>query len=68
MLAATHKPGHRLQDLSPFEAHEGSPQPWTQPAGSAYGCVEWFQYLDRPAAGAAPAPRGSRRPRPDTPL
>jgi hypothetical protein len=73
-LAAAHKPGHRLPDLTPFELEQGEragggpAQPRLPQGASAFGCVEWFQYLDRPAAAATASPRGQRRPRPDTPL
>ena len=73
MPATTHKPGGRLAELSPFELE---PQPGREPGKgpaphpampftrSAYGCVEWFQYLDR-AETRPPVPTpggGARRP------
>jgi len=70
MLATMRKSAGRLALLSPFDperdsyaAAESTPAPET---ASAYGCVEWFHYLDsRPApTGPATAKRrhGSRRP------
>ena len=63
IFASTHKPGDRLPELSPFELGPGlgqdpNPADLRLPlAGSAYGCVEWFQYLDHPTATPALAPR-----------
>jgi hypothetical protein len=72
-FASMHKPGSRLPELSPFELEqdlgherEGSSQARKPQAGSAYGCVEWFQYLA--ATPASAPPRCARRSRPDTPL
>jgi hypothetical protein len=68
MLASTRRPVGRLAQLSPFDPErrdEPSPAP-TPDTESAYGCVEWFHYLDpAPAPRAAPAPtrrRAARRP------
>jgi hypothetical protein len=73
-LVSTHKPGRRLAELSPFGLDAGEPSEHAVSAEarspvpeSAYGCVEWFQYLDHPAVSvavpaAAPRPRDSRRP------
>jgi hypothetical protein len=55
--AAVGKPGNRIAELNPFEPgqerkgilHPPVPEP-------AYGCVEWFHYLDYPSA-----PRVSHR-------
>ena len=50
--APAHKPGNRIVDLSPFELGrelEGAPRQ-IPGAGPAYGCVEWFHYLEHPAA------------------
>jgi len=49
--ASAHKPGNRIPELSPFEPGpepERIPTPQIPVAGPAYGCVEWFKYLDRP--------------------
>jgi hypothetical protein len=70
MLASTHRPVGRLAHLSPFDPErerrdEPSPAPAPE-AASAYGCVEWFPYLDHgPAPRATLAPtrrRAARRP------
>jgi hypothetical protein len=69
MLASTRRPVGRLAQLSPFDP-ECEPRDGTSPAtrsdaASAYGCVEWFHYLDTGPARAAPAParrRTARRP------
>ena len=73
MLAATRRPGHRLADLSPFELEQDPGRARAQEqerssaltrppqAESAHGCVEWFHYLDSPAAKPAAAPRRARR-------
>jgi hypothetical protein len=69
MLASTHRPVGRLAQLSPFDPErerrdEVSPAP-TSAAAPAYGCVEWFHYLDPGAARAAHATtrrRTARRP------
>ena len=73
MLASTHRPGDRLPELCPFELEpalgqepKGSPQAPMPLAGSAYGCVEWFQYLDHPAATPAAPPRSRAGLDPDT--
>jgi hypothetical protein len=72
-LVPTHKPGNRLLVLSPFDLDErGAPQDAAKKEAqcavpqSAYGCVEWFQYLDHSvvtasAPGAAPSPHDARR-------
>jgi hypothetical protein len=61
MLASTRRPVGRLAQLSPFD-----PVRERRDEVSAYGCVEWFHYLDpAPAPRAAPAPtrrRATRRP------
>ena len=60
---STHKPGDRLPELTPFElgpelGQDRNPaEPRLPLPGSAYGCVEWFQYLDHPTATPAIAPR-----------
>lgn len=70
MLASTHKPGTRLTELSPFELEPEpgrepgpAPSPATPFTRSAYGCVEWFQYLDYPTAvpQVPPPERGAGR-------
>ena len=55
--APAHKPGHRVLDLSPFELGkeiEGTPKEIAG-AEAAYGCVEWFHYLDPAATPGTPA-------------
>lgn len=51
-LAPAHKPGNRIPELSPFELGQepkGTPKEIVG-AEAAYGCVEWFHYLEQPAA------------------
>lgn len=50
--APAHKAGNRILELNPFELGkelEGIPKE-IPGAGPAYGCVEWFHYLEHPAA------------------
>jgi hypothetical protein len=69
MLASTHRSVGRLAQLSPFDPERerrDEPSPATPDTVSAYGCVEWFHYLDPgPVPRAAPAAtprRAARRP------
>ena len=60
MLASIPRPVGRLAQLSPFDPErerrdETSPAA-TSEGASAYGCVEWFHYLDPGAARGASAP------------
>lgn len=51
--AAVGKRGNRIAELDPFEPGEqrqGIPQPRVPVPEPAYGCVEWFHYLDHPCA------------------
>ena len=60
--APAHKPGNRIPELSPFELGqelEGTPK-GIAGARAAYGCVEWFHYLEHPAA--TPGSRTDRPP------
>jgi hypothetical protein len=64
-LASMHKPGSRLPELDPFELEKADEREVPQQAlevlrhpqipgsESAYGCVEWYQYLGPPAATPA---------------
>jgi hypothetical protein len=55
-LVPAHKPGSRLPQLSPFEPGEDLKrrvQRQIPVPESAYGCVEWFQYLDHPVEAPA---------------
>jgi hypothetical protein len=62
--ASAHKPGNRIPELSPFgpgRELEGIPKPQTPVPGPAYGCVEWFKYVDRPGASPAAPETFTRR-------
>lgn len=51
--AAVGKPGNRIAELNPFEPgqeRKGIPPSLVPVPEPAYGCVEWFQYLDHPCA------------------
>jgi hypothetical protein len=63
--AAVHKPGNRILELSPFELGpelKDTLKPQISLAGPAYGCVEWFHYIEEPAARPASPRTAPARP------
>ncbi len=68
-VRSTHRAGSRLSELSPFQPEQGpkgAVQPWGRLPEGAYGCVEWFPYVEHsgtPPARAARFPRQGRTPR-----
>ena len=52
------RPGNRIPELHPSEPDrefEGIPKSRVPVPEPAYGCVEWFQYVDRPGVSPAAA-------------
>ena len=57
------KPGDRIPELSPFESGQepvGAFPPGIPVRGPAYGCVEWFHYVERPEDPAEARERACR--------